>query len=88
MVYTYTTYFIGANTSNKLIVKDNLIIKDNLVVRNDVADNSPTNDIIIGVTVLDKDFKVKRLPNCYIIHYIYVLPNLHCKGYRTYLMRI
>ena len=74
MVCYHTAYFLYNNVSN------NLIDVEHLSVRNDVADMSlATNNRVIGVMVLDMDFKVKRILNNCITHYIYILPKLRCK---------
>ena len=78
MLCDHTTYVICTNAI------DNLIYANNLCVRNDVVDVSPTKkDRIIGVMVLEKNFKVKQTHSNCIIHYIYVLPKFRRKGFKT-----
>ena len=80
MIWDHTTYFICANISV------NLIVKKHLIVRNDAAEISPLSDRIIGIMVLENNFKVERIPNFCIIHYICILPKFLHKGYGSYLM--
>ena len=57
IVCDHTMYLLCAN------ICYNLIVMKDLVVRKKVTDSSPTNDISIGVMVIEKDFQAQHDKN-------------------------